>query len=67
MPYFIVNSEMSRYEDHAPEAATAVDGPAWKRVHLANAIRQLEPGDELSVDSDISVFCITGKDIDYAG
>jgi hypothetical protein len=65
MPFFIVNSEMSTYANTSEQAAIDAGAKPWNRITLANAIYKLEPGDELSVGRDTSVFRTTGKDIDY--
>jgi hypothetical protein len=67
MIYFIVSSEQTTYRDTALEAARAAGAKPWNWAALTRAVSQLELGDELSVDSDVSVFAISGKDIDFKG
>lgn len=63
--FFIVSSEMSTYAPTSESAALLAGAAPWNWKTLANAIHALTLGDELSVDNDISVFRISGKDIDY--
>lgn len=63
--FFIVSSDMSSYARTTKEAALAAGASPFNWLHLATAIAQLDIGDELSVDHDISVFRISGQDIDY--
>jgi hypothetical protein len=63
--FFIVSSDMSTYAQTTKEAALAAGAKAWDWNHLRTAIAQLDVGDELSVDRDVSVIRISGKDIDY--
>lgn len=63
--FFIVSSESSTYAETTKQAALAAGVSPFDWLHLAVAIAQLDVGDELSVDDDISVFRITGKDLDY--
>ena len=65
MSFFIVSSDMSSYADDATQAALAAGAPQWDCNRLRLAISRLSPGDELSVDSDISVIRLTGVDIDF--
>jgi len=65
--FFIVSSETSSYAATSEQAAHEAGAKPWNWKTLANAIHKLELGDELSVDHDISVFRISGKDIDYDG
>jgi hypothetical protein len=63
--FFIVSSDMSTYAPTPKQAALAAGASPFDWLHLAVAIAQLDVGDELSVDSDVSVIRISGKDIDY--
>jgi hypothetical protein len=65
--FFIVSSEETCYRKTSSEAAIAAGAKPWNSASLTRAIGQLGLGDELSVDSDISVFRISGKDIDFKG
>jgi hypothetical protein len=63
--FFIVSSDMTTYRDDATQAAIAAGATLWGWNRLRQALSQLSPGDELSVDNDISVIRLTGKDTKF--
>lgn len=65
--YFVVSSDKATYAEDSTKAALEAGAPEWDCAALATAIRHLDMGDELAVGSDVSVFRISGKEINFAG
>lgn len=67
MSFFIVSSDKSSYADTAKDAAIAAGAMEYSWLHLSKEISKLGLGDELCVDSDVSVFRVSGTEIQFTG
>lgn len=67
MKFFIVSSEKSTYANTSHDAAIAAGAKVYSWLDLSRAISKLDLGDELCVDNDVSVFRVSGIEIEFKG
>lgn len=65
--YLIISSDRSQYAESSEEAAKLAGAKPWNWNPLARTAFALNPGDELNVDSDVSIIKLSDVEVDYKG
>lgn len=65
MNYLVITATATIYADTATQAAIEAGFHPWNTAKILVAINALNPGDELSVNADVSIFRLSGVDKDF--